>query len=287
MAEDPTSSIGDRLRAIHEAKRVDDLQRLREQRADRSLYATHGVPRLRLSLVTYLDTLGTKTRSSSLTNVDLRSDIDENDEYQSRLHSRFWDEATQRMVTFSDNVCVAAPVEGQDVAVVLRNQIDAAAGFQFSRVLSGRAIRGGITMGEVYCDSNYVDGPALVRAVEIEETLATVPRVLVEDGAATEVRTGWSGQTDPWPFKLVALDSDGRLFVNYLHASGPHTTTLDQRVDMHASLVRQQLAAAPSPKVKGKWQWVARYHNWFVAEFLPGRSDLVVRRYSPQACSLL
>lgn len=282
-----SSAFGDRWRLIHDAARQEDVRRFREQRADRSLYSPSGVPRLRISVVTYLDTLGTKARSQNLSNADLRSDIDDNDEYQVKLHREFWDGATQRMVTFSDNVCVAAPVEGRDVGEIIRDQVDGAAGFQLARVLSGRALRGGITIGGIYCDSNYVDGPALIRAVELEEKFARVPRVLIEDGAATEIRSRWSGQTGLWPFKLAAVDGDGRLFVNYLHASGPHSSTLDQRVGAHAAVVRQELAAAPSPKVKGKWQWVARYHNWFVAEFLVGRSDLVVKRYSPLSCSLL
>ena len=83
------------------------------------------------------------------------------------------------MVTFSADVCVAAPVEVGDLEEILRRQVDGAASFQLARVLSGRAIRGGITIGAVYCDSNYVDGPALVRAVELEEKVAQVPRVLI------------------------------------------------------------------------------------------------------------
>ena len=211
------SGFSDQFRRILQLKKDDDLEQWRERRDDRGLYSVHGTPRLRRSVVTYLDTLGTKARSANLSDADLRGDIEDNDEYQKRLHSRFWNGATQRMVTFSDNVCVAAPIDGQDVEALIRDQVDAAASFQIARVLGGRAIRGGITIGEVYCDSNYVDGPALVEAVSLEEKVAKDPRVLIDGHAAAEIRNRWAGHAEPWPYRLVAVDDDDRLFLNYLH----------------------------------------------------------------------
>lgn len=287
--------LGDSLRTLWNMERQDDLALRAERREDRSLYSPHGIPRLRDSVVTYLDTLGTKARSSGLSNADLRSDIDDNDAYQQRLHSRFWTGSTQRMVTFSDNVCVAAPIEVGTLEEILRRQMDGAASFQLARVLSGRAIRGGITIGAVYCDSSYVDGPALIRAVELEEKVAQVPRVLIADQAATEIRQHWSGHAEPWPYRLAVVDADGSMFVNYLHASGPfvgapagsNVNPLAGRVDLHRSVVVHQLALPVPQKVRRKWEWVARYHNWFVGEFLPDRPDLRVPRFRELSCALL
>lgn len=288
------SGFSDQFRRILQLKKDDDLEQWRERRDDRGLYSVHGTPRLRRSVVTYLDTLGTKARSANLSDADLRGDIEDNDEYQKRLHSRFWNGATQRMVTFSDNVCVAAPIDGQDVEALIRDQVDAAASFQIARVLGGRAIRGGITIGEVYCDSNYVDGPALVEAVSLEEKVAKDPRVLIDGHAAAEIRNRWAGHAEPWPYRLVAVDDDDRLFLNYLHASGPFVASLsdptdpmEKRVASHRSVVVSELAKDHPTKVRSKWQWVARYHNWFVEEFFPSRADLRVPRYKAQGCSLL
>ena len=289
------SGFGDQFRRILQLKKDDDLEQRSERREDRCLYSIYGTPRLRRSVVTYLDTLGTKARSANLSDTELRCDIRDNDEYQGRLHSRFWNGATQRMVTFSDNVCVAAPIDGQDVETLIRNQVDAAARFQIARVLSGRAIRGGITVGEVYCDSNYVDGPALIEAVMLEEKAATTPRVLIDGDAATEIRNRWSGHAEPWPYRLVAVDKDDRMFVNYLHASGPFVSSLsdppanplEPQVARHRAVVISELASGHPAKVRSKWQWVACYHNWFVDQFFPGRSDLRIPRYRSRGCSLL
>ncbi len=303
VAAEPEESFGDRFRWLLRASEDHDRQVLAERRGDRQLYSVNGQYRLRPSVVTYLDTLGTTVRSSALTDELLRGDIQENDEFYRRLHSEFWRGATQRMVTFSDNVCVAAPAEDGAFGDLLRDQIDAAARFQLNRILAGRAIRGGITFGNIYCDSNYVDGPALIRAHDLEDKLAGNPRVLVEDEAAAFIRRTWVGHKSQWPYRLVAEDSDGRIFVNYLFASQTGLRALSDgdasgrtargsswsppELPNHRAVIAQMLDVMPPGGVRDKWGWVARYHNWYVNEFLDGRSDLLIEGQRPLACSLL
>lgn len=48
----------------------------------------------------------------------------------------------------------------------------------------GFLVRGGITIGPLYHDSNIVFGPALVRAATIEKDLARFPRVVLDSECA-------------------------------------------------------------------------------------------------------
>lgn len=279
----PEKPFGDTFRELRQAKVESDLAVRRERRVDRDLYSVANVPRLRRSIVCYLDTLGTKVRSKSLTNADLRQDIEDNDVLQDRLHSSFWRGATQRFVSFSDNVCVAAPIEAGHELDIIRDQVDAVATFQLAKVLAGRAIRGGITVGDIYCDSNFVDGPALIRAVQLEEKVAKWPRVLIEEDAADVIREQWAGKTRPWPFQLAAVDADGRLFVNYLRASGPHLVP-DIRLQNHRDVVTTQLAIDHPEEVAEKWRWIAGYHNWVVHEFVNEGTELRIGGVRRRSC---
>lgn len=277
------------LKRILDAERNAEGIEVVHRRERRSLYSSAaGSPMLRPSVVAYLDVLGTKDRSSRLAVEQLRSDIEDIDDWQSGLHSEFWDASRQRFVSFSDNVAVAAPFAPGALNDVLQHQLDAVASFQLQKVLSGRGLRGGIVMGDVFCDGTYIDGPALVEGVSLEEKHADVPRVILDDALQEAVRTAWSpGEAKIWPNQLVAIDLDGRAFVNYLIEVKPRTESASPILTRHREAVEQQLATASSARTEAKWRWVAEYHNWFVQQWSPGEVDLFLDASSQRAIQLL
>jgi len=277
------------LKQILDAARNAEGMEAAHRRERRSLYSSvAGSPTLRPSVVTYLDVLGTKDRSSRLTPDQLRSDVDDIDDWQSELHSDFWDGSRQRFVSFSDNVAVAAPFERGALNDVLQHQLDAVASFQLRKVLSGRGLRGGIVMGDVFCDGTYIDGPALIEAVSLEERHADVPRVVLDDALQKAARAAWSpGEAKIWPNQLVVIDLDGRAFVNYLIEIKPRTERAGRMLTRHRETVEQQLAAASSTRTEAKWRWVAEYHNWFVQQWSPGEVALLLDASSQRAIELL
>lgn len=279
---------GDLKKVLQAAREADDLEAAR-RRERRELYSTAaGSPLLRPSVVAYLDVLGTKDRSSRLTLGELRSDLDDIDAWQSELHSDFWDASRQRFVSFSDNVAVAAPFELGAVEEVLQHQLDAIASFQLRKVLSGRGIRGGVAIGEVFCDGTYIDGPALVEAVLLEERHADVPRVILDADSEEAARAVWSpADAKIWPNQLVAADVDGKVFVNYLTMVKPKTADAGPMLARHRDVVSAQLAAASSTRTEAKWRWVAEYHNWFAQLWSPGEDNLLLDASTRRSIRLL
>lgn len=272
---DPLSHLGE----IDQAARQHESAEATSRRERRSLYASNGgLPVLRPSVVAYLDMLGTKMRSPSLTRDQLRSDVRAIDRWQSGLHSEFWDGSRQRFVSFSDNVAIAAPYEGGDPVETMRHQIDSIADFQLQKVLGGRGLRGGVCLGEVFCDGTYIDGPALIEAVELDEAHAQVPRVILSDVAAEVIRGAWhTSDQIMWPNQLVAEDSDGRLFVNYLLAVKPGASEAAAAdVGRHRDVVAHQVEHVTSLMVRAKWQWAAGYHDWFVDRYMHADPALLV-----------
>lgn len=204
------TEAGDLKRILDAAWNAEGIEAA-HRRERRSLYSSvAGSPTLRPSVVTYLDVLGTKDRSSRLTLEQLRSDIEDIDDWQSELHSDFWDSSRQRFVSFSDNVAVAAPYEHGALNDVLQHQLDAVASFQLRKVLSGRGLRGGIVKGDVFCDGTTSTGQRSSKPFPWRSGMPTClawslmtncRRLCVPHGAPGRPR---SGRTSSWPSTSMA-----------------------------------------------------------------------------------
>jgi hypothetical protein len=279
----------DELGDIHNAARAAQLSESAARRADRALFSdSFGRPILRTCVVTYLDSLGTKERSETLSDSALRDELDDLDQLEGLLHSDFWNGHDQKLVTFSDNVAVAAPTDGEGREIAYR-QIDAAANFQFRRLLNGRAIRGGIALGEAFCDGRLIAGPAHVEAVMLEEHTAVVPRVLLSGNLSAMLAAACgSGQvSDPWPRQLVAVDGDGLPFVNYLLCCHPGASPAsDDQLRTHRDRVEAVLSTNLDSAVRAKWLWVADYHDWFVHHYRSSAASLLTPVGTPARIQL-
>lgn len=143
-----------------------------------------------------------------MTDSQLRAHLEVLDELEERLHSDFYDGDRQRLLTFSDNVAIAWPFTSDDPDAVIESVVrvaDGCADYQLERVLHGRAVRGGIAMGDVFCDGHLIDGPALVDAVLPEEERADVPRIVLHDSVASAL-AGFPQAGRLWPRHLFVRD---------------------------------------------------------------------------------
>ncbi len=102
---------------------------------------------------------------------------------------------------------------------------------------TGTLVRGAITTGDLYADdtSNIIFGPALIRAHQLESTVAVFPRVVLDPQIVTECggpqffhapyidSTAWRGERpefgDVVVYKLLRQDSDGMFYIDYLMAA--------------------------------------------------------------------
>ncbi len=239
------------------------------------------------SFVVYLDELGTAARLGGMTNDDLRADLRAYDDLRWFLHddSTDWDADSQRVLYFSDNLVVAAPM---DVATDNRDfglfyLILAVGAYQLNMAIRGRVLRGGITAGDAYADDIFVTGPAHLQAVLLEEKAALNPRVLLDEICAELAREefnhgGYSDKSDSPYGRFLLRDADGRTFVNYLVAVSedegwePDVTTVG--LLEHKKRVEEALVAtASTPRIHVKYQWLGAYHNFICTEFY-GRTEL-------------
>ena len=78
--------------------------------------------------------------------------------------------------------------------------------------------RGAITVGELYIDSDFVFGPALIEAYELESKIAKCPRIIISDESIIEIKKlipyhPYSTTIDP--DYIFPTDADGKRYLNY------------------------------------------------------------------------
>src|SRR5262249_15713262 len=237
-----------------------------------------GRPRLRRSVVAFLDLLGYRAavkrahaegRQHEFL-VKLRTALDQS---LSRLrdivpgHRAPW-----RVKAFTDNIVLCFPIFIEDEAGSLSIAIDRLAIFQLYMTLDGFFIRGGVAIADVYLDEEIVFGPGLLEAYATESQRARDPRIVLADSCLQYIAESPSGS--------LLKDADCQLFVNYLDKimwdevyGEQEGRTAAPGVDLlteHKRLVEAKLHEyAAEPTVWSKYHWVARYHNFFCKDCGP------------------
>lgn len=173
-----------------------------------------------------------------------------------------------RLTAFSDCIIITTDVTEQGLIHLLQHVEKI--GFRLARL--GALYRGGIARGLVYHDEQYVFGPAVLDAYELEKR-AQMPRVLLSDSviqagcsAAEPVKTIFS--------RCIRTDSDGEAFVNYLRilrmmadADGPLPEDLAAlHADIQSFVTRELLRFENSPKERHKLEWFEAYFRWATDE---------------------
>jgi hypothetical protein len=162
----------------------------------------------------------------------------------------------------------------------------AAAAYQLNMTIRGRLLRGGIAFGNAYADNTFVTGPAHLRAVILEETVAVNPRIVLDEEcvelAREELDHGGDADKLNSPYGTSLLcDADGQTFINYLVAVS-EDEGWDAGLTEHKKKVEQALASSASAKVLAKLQWVAAYHN-YVCETFYDHPTLTIAGIAPVA----
>ena len=117
---------------------------------------------------------------------------------------------------FSDNVCIYKEVHENDELESLAILVDIVRGFIVGMTLShGYLSRGGITVGELYSDENFIIGKALIDAYNLESKYAITPRVIIDKQYGERLYKYFLEKE----YNLLIRDSDNLFFVNYLEGS--------------------------------------------------------------------
>lgn len=170
-----------------------------------------------------------------------------------------------RTHSFSDNICVSTRCNADGIKHLLFSLEILAV----TLLGSGTLLRGAIVLGELYQDDEVVFGDALIRAVELEQSVVRYPRVMLERAAADKARELMRpSMQDDFTEDFIRQAADGPFFLNVLANMPNYLYDLDLRQDwvlrynrMAEQLQRQLDASVDRPDIFEKHIWFAKYWN--------------------------
>ena len=189
----------------------------------------------RPSIVAFIDVLGFKkivgdgknlgTKSAIeiaelLRGIQSQYDASPSSEQKSRFNLHMHAE-------FSDSI-VQAMHYGSRIDGVLRGFVRNLLEMQLDFATKGVFVRGAMTFGDYYQNGSVTFGPALTKAVELENAFANYPRIIIDPAVFVAFRKErnlqnlhepLSKQVDDLRF-LLRRGEDGLWFINYLKAFG-------------------------------------------------------------------
>jgi len=205
------------------------------------------------SLVSYFDILGFRSAIEGCSPQEIQSVL-------IRMGSLSYNDKRLRVITrrgvstFSDHVVRTVMLEGlseMQQAEAVEVELSQIRLVQANLAGRGWLVRGGITQGPVFIDDEFVFGPALVEAYELEHDMAKWPRIILHE----KLRAKLVGDEH-----LALQADDGILMLNYL-AAGDDVVERVRFLELHAQIIKESLAKENRKDVAEKLHWLMMFHN--------------------------
>jgi len=125
-------------------------------------------------------------------------------------------EAEVKVKSFSDNIVFAMDftddLDSEEKIQRIYNILEICAYFQIAAFQLGISTRGGITIGDFFCNDKFVWGNALLRTYELESKIAIYPRIIVDSNIMPFISKLAIQKNN----RYVQTDFDGLIFLDYL-----------------------------------------------------------------------
>jgi hypothetical protein len=250
-----------------------------------------GRPRLRPSIVAFIDVLGfSEFSTSSPTLEDSQRVLDKIaaaiDDSRHFVRDTIPDGETalgRRWATkfFSDNLAFGYPLD-EDAARHASAAwfiIRCAQRYQLKMTMSGFFVRGALTKGNVCLTDEIIFGSALIECYQLESKASIVPRIVLAEPLQQLVTNSYRKNADSLEVgadQTICRDVDGWWFVNYLDAAQDASGVQWELIEQHKKSILESLSHTTRHDVLPKYGWACRYHNVFCHWHRddPGYSDL-------------
>ena len=219
-------------------------------------------------IIAFIDILG----SSKAIITDSQSSLEVvHSAYKDAIHEFdkiFHDKAIKpKIKIFSDNICVAVPCPaGLDEPCFLAVEMMSAV-IQVAFLKKKYLTRGGIAIGDYFCDDVMVWGNALVKAYELESKVAVYPRVIIEPELIGELKLTTKDNKSHCK-EWIQQDKDSFFYIDFLNQYLKNAWIFCSGM-MNISF--EEVSKTNDNKVSQKWLWLNSYLNEKLPEVFDGR----------------
>ncbi|HGT2644513.1 TPA: hypothetical protein ACM2VO_003358 [Legionella pneumophila] len=153
---------------------------------------------------------------------------------------------------FSDHLIASVPYPSTETEFVfnIANLISYASWLHLLALEKGMLMRGAITAGDLFHRGNSIIGKALIEAVDIEENVASYPRVIISENLINII--------PPHLRLFIEQDFDGLFFINYLRDSRYVKGDLYVKIQQIINNKLADIKLMADIRRAMKWQWLAK-----------------------------
>ncbi len=252
----------------------------------------------RQSVVTFLDILGFREMIRNKPASVVSAALDAVSETAAQPVGIGGDQT--KVISFSDSVVRVRPTDAESPYEALLHEIQDLSAAQWSLMDFGVLVRGGTTIGEVAVAPGRAFGPAFVRAYDLESSIASAPRIVIDPTVIQHMREHIGGLSGIKSRRNcidelkshIRLGNDGVWFVDYI--SSVYRIMLPKS-EVESALLRfktiiiDMIDELPEKSlIITKFLWLIRYHNASAKRLFPANKELKIqRRDVPEADELL
>jgi hypothetical protein len=237
-----------------------------------------GRPRLRESIVAFIDILGFSQSSISCTSIEdaqhlldkIAAAIDDSRSFVRESIADGESAVGSRWATkfFSDNLAFGYPFdeEADSHASSALFIIRSAQRYQLKMTMNGFFVRGALTQGPICLTDEIIFGSALIECYQLESKASIVPRIVLAEPLQQLVIKSFresGGQIETGIEQAICRDVDGWWFVNYLAAAQDSRGVQWDLIEQHKTSILESLSHTTRHDVLPKYGWACRYHNVF------------------------
>lgn len=154
---------------------------------------------------------------------------------------------------FSDNIVIAVPSNLVVVNVSAYNYIIALMRTLQGFLLPVNIVRGSITKGLLYIADEYLYGSGLIKAYELENDIAIMPRIIIDKDIENEINKKIIG-------KEIRKDYDGIFYLDYLYSVD--NEDMQDTFLLHKKIVENGITENRNNlRIMQKYLWCKEYHN--------------------------
>ncbi|MGN6419503.1 MAG: hypothetical protein ACTHMC_18530 [Pseudobacter sp.] len=186
---------------------------------------------------------------------------------------------SKQVTQFSDSIVISFKVdEGSEIPMTLINILHLC----IAGITSGYLFRGGISYGKLFHNSEYLFGPAIVSAYDIENKAAIYPRIILDktilDLAKQHVDHDHTPEeVDEFLSNVVTKDMDGMYYVDYINKADSEFLNHEIELKLYLNKLIELIAlnsTSNSYDIRTKYGWLKTKTNALLQRVISDKESI-------------
>lgn len=210
-----------------------------------------GLPIQKQCAVAFIDVLGIKNKIES----DSKWALDWMWIFYNSITEEIKNKSQIKVRIFSDNILICEEIDEKNPGIAIYEVLSVIEKIEFEQLKIGALfLRGSFVVDKLHFGENFVYGPALLKAYELESSKAIYPRVIVDESVLKNIKIANT---------FISLDDDNVYFYDYLQAyiTKNRDSSFEKLSRLSGNILVNLQSKNITESVIKKMDWLINYFN--------------------------